>query len=360
MRNISTMSKFKYTILNIFFGSVMYILFRFLFFSSIHGLTVFESRVVLLLLPAVFVPLGIFITQERRNWVSLTVNVSLPFEAYTIFVLLEYFSTFYLAVFYTAAALSVIYFLIIMLQKIKSRNKMRVIFNRMAFASLGIRSIVGICLLLIMVPYGVKSFLGYGIIRSRVDTVAEYKSEEWSFDNNIDSIEKLRDETWKTLSLQEKINLLGIIKNIEISDMGIGHEVYLGAEKLSSDSHLGNYRKAEHRITLNIDWLNDSDTTGKKALAVLLHEIWHIYECNCVEAYNSVAPEYKNLVLFNAVANYKDGFENYVDAEDDPEAYASQDVEASAEWYADLGSCRYLEVIDGEYQPGQQLEDELS
>lgn len=207
-----------------------------------------------------------------------------------------------------------------------------------------------------MLPYGLQTAFGYDIMRSKVKSNISYDSDEWSLSNNMETVVKLKDEQWAKLTLEQKLNVLGTIKNVEMSYLGIPHEVYLTAGKTDSVNLLGYYNNREHRIVLNIDWLVSKETTGKDALKTLLHEGYHVYERACVEAYNNALPEHRNLLMFYNSSKFDENFRNYVQYEDDAFGYTFQAVEMAAEKYSDSAVEEYFTYID-EYMQKQSNEN---
>lgn len=121
MRNVNTISKSGYLEWNLSLDFFAYILYRFWCFNVIYGVSVFCSKVILLLLTITLIPLGVLITQKkRRNYISLMANVVLPSEIYTLAALYRYLSIFNIIIISVSALLSVAYFIIVLARKIKS------------------------------------------------------------------------------------------------------------------------------------------------------------------------------------------------------------------------------------------------
>lgn len=77
---------------------------------------------------------------------------------------------------------------------------------------------------------------------------------------------------------------------------------------------------------------------------------FHVYERACVDAYREAAPEHKNLMMFYNASKYEEGFNNYIDAEDDAIGYFFQDVEAAANKYSFQASKEYISFIEEQKQ----------
>ncbi len=346
MKNKNTLSKTNFIECTIWVSVILAYVYRYICFSGIYGLTVFQSKLVFWALVILLIPLGTCITfAKRRNYLSVLVNVALPFEIYTIISTFRYIPQTHIVALLIISFLSALYFGLIVFQKIKSKKHVKqIVCSRMKFATLGVRTIVVILLLCVTTPICLKSAFGYELIGSDVDvSIEDSADDKWSLSNNIETVAMLDEDTWKTLSLSEKMNVLGTVKNVEMRYFGINHEVYLSADILN-EGVLGSYIAEEHRIIINIEHLKSSDS--KEVLQTLLHECRHVYDRMCVDLYNQIDDDYKNMLMFQIIADYKEEFDNYSDGSDNISEYYSQAVEKSARRYSALATFEYFEYID--------------
>ena len=81
-------------------------------------------------------------------------------------------------------------------------------------------------------------------------------------------------------------------------------------------------------------------------LDAVCHEEYHAYQYRLCDAWESVGADYKNLMAFSNVPDYKDNFENYVDGEDDFYGYYVLTCEQTARQYAASAVEDYYLKID--------------
>lgn len=346
MKNSNTLTKTDFIEYTLWLGVIFALIYRFNCFSGIYGITVFQSKLVFWALVVFLIPLGMYITHtKRRNYVSVLVNIALPFEVYTIMSTFRYIPIVYIIVFTIAILISLLYFCLILFRKTNHKNHIKqIVINRIKFASLGTRTIVAVLLLAIILPLCIQTAFGYELISSRIDVrIADSSDDKWSLSNNIETVAKLHESTWKTLSLTDKLDVLGIVKNIEMRYFGIYHEVYLDTGNLD-DNVLGCYNFKEHRITIDIEHLKSD--SSEEVLNTLLHECKHVYDRVCVELYNHVDNDYKDMLIFYNISKYKQDFNNYTDCDENPFGYYLQSVEISAREYSELATLEYFEHIN--------------
>ncbi len=346
MKNSNTLSKANFIEYTIWLGMSLAFICRFTCFTSIYGITVFQSKLVYWALVVFLIPLGTSVTYDkRRNYLSILVNVVLPFEIYTIASTFRYIPKVHIITLSVVALLSVMYFGLIVFQKVKDKRHFeQIVCNRIKFASLGARTIIAVLLLSVTLPICVKAAFGYELISSNVDvSIADSADDEWSLSNNIETVAMLHEDNWDKLSLPDKIDVLATVKNVEMRYFGINHEVYLDAGDLDGNT-LGCYNANEHRITIDIEHLKSSDS--KDVLRTLLHECRHVYDRMCVELYNQIDDDYKNMLMFYEISEFKDDFNNYTDGDEDPMGYYFQSVEISAREYSELATIEYFNYID--------------
>lgn len=147
----------------------------------------------------------------------------------------------------------------------------------------------------------------------------------------------LEQESWSTLTVQEKLDLLQAICDYEC-------EFVLGCERVkiysgitSRDTVLGEYSNQTKSFTINEDHLIHGNV--EEVVDTVLHEIRHAYQHTWVEMYASleshIKDEYKDLLPFKQAQSFSEEFSDYCSGEDDFYRYFTQDVERDArEWAA--------------------------
>lgn len=344
MRNKNKMDKQAYVETTLFLGLLLAWIYRISCYSDIYGITVFQSRLIFWALILVLIPVGILLTyKRRRNCLSIAVNLLLPVEIYTIASTYRYIPVACTAAIVAALLASLAYFAMILLQKAPDgRLGKKLFLRRLKFASLGARTIICVLLLTLTVPLCVRSVMGHGMIRSDVSASIRNDGDEWSLDDNRETVEKLRQNVWETLSVSEKLDVIGTVKNIEMRKFGVNHEVYLDAENISGNA-IGTYDHSKQKIVVDIEHLK-SDSAAN-VLNTVLHECRHVYQYMIVELYEHTDEQYRNMPLFDTAACYREEFEIYISASDDAIGYYLQKCEIDARKYADSACEEYNEVL---------------
>ena len=349
--------KNRSTIGDFFFDSFIYSLpvffiFRYRLFSPLSSVSRSTSIIVWWVLAVVLLFLGCLAAKTtRRNTVSIFTNIFLPVEVYFLLVYAEHLSKSYLAAIAASVAVAAAYFALVMLNpKSKKKNANRLpgfTYRKIRFALLGSKTIAVALVFVLLCPLFVKVYFGHGIRSSNADYSVNLSDEELCVANNRDIIAKLDDEVWDTFDLQEKLDILGIIKNIELKHFGIEREIRLETQKMSQ-FQLGYYSHEDHTVMINIDYLEKE--LIENVLDSLLHEMRHVYQFRCIELFDSVDEEYKNMLLFTQISIMKNESENYVDGtEADKYAqYYSQEIEIDARCYGSERSKFYFEIVKQE------------
>jgi hypothetical protein len=343
----NSISKHKFFEDILFDSAALALFYRVLCFTDICGLTSGMSKFIYWALILILIPLGAFLTcEKRRNYISKGVSVALPFEIYTVLATYKYIPGVYKIVLTIAVSLSVLYFCLVVFQRIThKRYAKEIVKNRVTHALFGARTIIAVVLLCVTVPISIKCVLGQGLIVSGVDTKVEENDDTWTLKNNAETVALLHEDNWKTLTIKEKCDVLAVCKNIELNFLGVyNQEIHLEVGNLE-ENVLGHYNFNENTIVIDIDHMENDDS--REVLKSLLHECKHAYDHQCVEAYNQLDDDYKKLQLFRNVAIYDEGYKTYIDGEESFEEYYTQQCEASARNYSEVAADEYFEFING-------------
>lgn len=90
---------------------------------------------------------------------------------------------------------------------------------------------------------------------------------------------------------------------------------------------LGGFDPLTNRIELNSNYLEDADCND--LLNTILHESRHVFQYKCIESPDSVT------VKNNIIDVWKDNIDNYIQPNEDFEAYENQEIEKDANYFAD-------------------------
>lgn len=341
MKNRNTMQERKY-ISDHLFGLVMAMIwYRNVLFTALPGVTVKQSKIILWISALVLVTFGCIITmKKRRNGLSLFTNVFLPYELYAV----VSYRTYLPRLVWTSVLLSCILSLAFVIlgifptahsepQGAKSRKR------QVVHSLLGARTITAVCILTLIVPVGVSNVFGLGLMTTKTPLVsAASEAEEWTVKNNIDTICLLREEEWKELNPQQKLDVLGVVLNIEIRYLGLNHEVCLKSSVLDGET-AAYYNHKDHEIVVDIGQLKT--VSAADVLDSLCHECYHAYQYQIIALYEDTPEKYRDMLLFQYVGSYTEEFSDYNDGSRDLMDYYYQTVEVQARQYAEVSVADY-------------------
>ena len=161
-------------------------------------------------------------------------------------------------------------------------------------------------------------------------------------DSNIDTISKLNENRFKTLSVKEKLDVLQCIDYIESAHLGIkDYSLKVGTGDTAEGTN-GYYEHQQRIIVINSGHLSDS--TSWSVCETVCHEIFHCYE-NCLsEMYISTDSKYQSLYVFNRISKYTKEFNDYVDPDKDFLGYFTQELESDAYEYGIYKTLIYQKI----------------
>lgn len=316
-----------------------------LLFTALPGTTVKQSKLILWIAVLVLVAFGCVITTKRhRNGLSLFTNIFLPYELYMI---VTYYKHLPILVWGSVllgciAVLTFIVLGIIMSPKGERRGSARRK-RQLVHSLLGVRIIAAVCMLILLVPITVSNLLGLGLMNSKAPTVSgAAEATEWTVKNNFDTVRLLQEEEWGELDAQQKLDVLGVVMNIEIRYLGINHELDLQCRVLNGKI-AAHYTDKDHAIVIDLSHLKNAPAST--VLASLCHECYHAYQHQIIELYENTPEEYRSMPLFQNAVTYIEEFSDYEDGSKDYSKYYYQVVEMQARKYARLAVEEYYSTI---------------
>ena len=314
--------------------------------TSIFYTSLVQSKIIFWSLALCFVLIGTYTHfKKKRNFLSIFLNVTTPIEIYTLLATFHYYPTLYTVTLCIIAFLSLTYFFFSVFQKIRyPQHKKRIIKKRIITSLSEIRTLAIVLLFLVVLPLNIKFTFGYSLYTSNADVVIENaEPSQWTLKNNKETIVKLHENTWYNLSTQEKLDILGCVKNIEMEFLGVNDPVFLVADILD-ENILGSFNCADRTITIDVKHLEND--TPEEILLSLLHECRHAYDYETTLLYQEIPEEYKDLLMFYNVQRFTEEFKNYSSSEENLFEYYSQATEKSARNYSELAIQDYLEIIE--------------
>lgn len=208
-------------------------------------------------------------------------------------------------------------------------------------------SVFAIGALTVMLVLGAGRIFGGNLINASV-----HKTESGSIDGmveaNMDTLMKLREETWYSLSTREKLNVLQTAANIQAVHLGLPNEIQVGASNLPENT-LGMYSDDAQMIRIDLSHLENDSV--QDVLDTCFHEIYHSYQHWIADAYREAAPQMKGLYLYRQAAAYAWEFDHYQSSKKDWKSYSTQVCESDSRRYASHMVEAYFCFIDKD-EPG--------
>lgn len=333
MNNKCTMTLRGYIISNVYWGLLFMYWFRTIVFRTYDTLSLHQSKILLWGLFVGCILFGIAVTYKtRRNHLSVLVNISLPFEIYTMLSYKNYVSWQTTICLIVALILSAGYILIISTAKTPRRRQRHIIIKRrIAKCLLGTRTIISCCLLFIVLSVASTTLFGNSLTKSSINAYKDDGNNTWTISNNIEQVCLFSEEKWHSLSNKEKTTAMQVIANIECRYLGLPHELTVVTASLS-ENVAASYDDRTHTININIKHFEDADPLD--IIDSICHEAYHAYQHRLCDAYDSVNDQYKTLLDFYDVTFYKEEFADYTNGSDNIYEYYFQHCEIKARNYA--------------------------
>ena len=345
MKKENTLSKFGFIIENFIWILISMIWYKNVLFRCIGSHTFLESKLILWGILLTSCIIGSFLEMKNiRNRVSVFFNLVLGYGIYTVLTYIQIRQTLIISSLSVVTVSSIICAFLIMCRKIKNRKRFRkILCRRTLHVAFVTQRLLGIGLTLIMALLGVNILFGSTIMKSTVNTATQTNLSEQSLANNIEIIALLQDDTWRSLSVQERLNVLQTVANVEQRYLGLSNELNVGATNLREDV-MGYYSDNTHEIVVDIDsLLNDSSW---EVLDTVCHEAYHSYQHRMVDAFNYADENSKSLKIFRKASYYANEFNNYISGEADFCKYYYQDCESDARDYAEDAVYNYYRRIN--------------
>lgn len=311
--NTLTLKQFIIRSVGVYF--ITLVIFCLFIFKVIPGCSLLQSKLVLFLLAILSVGLIYFEKDDRRNYLSIALNVLMPFGIYTTIAYMSLLTLPLGLVWGILITLNVIY-IGLYLSKVKRRN-----YNSLLEKS---QLVIGLASLLSLVIVLSFTLFGSSIIQSSAKIT-----------NNTDVYMRKYDEkslknlhNWSKLERKEKLNTLQTICNNERDYLGISSRIKVGAGSNLTHAYC-QYNNKSKEITFDISQLDHASSTT--LLEALLHSTYHAYEYALVESYDTMSSDYNKLFDYRIIATYKKEFSTKVT---NKAKYYNQINESNARSYA--------------------------
>lgn len=292
--NTLTLKQFIIRSVGVYF--ITLVIFCLFIFKVIPGCSLLQSKLVLFLLTILSFGLICFEKEDRRNYLSIALNVLMPFGIYTTLAYMLLLPIPLGIVWVLLVGLDLVY-IGFYFYKVKRRN-----YNSLLEKS---QLVIGLASLLSLVIVLSFTLFGSSIIQSSTKIT-----------NNTDVYMRKYDEKslknlhhWSKLTRKEKLNTLQTICNNERDYLGISSRIKVGAGSGLSHSY-AQYNNKSKEITFDISQLDHASSTT--LLEALLHSTYHAYEYALVESYDTMSSDYNKLFDYRIIATYKKEFSTKV------------------------------------------------
>lgn len=311
--NTLTLKQFIIRSVGVYF--ITLVIFCLFLFKVIPGCSLLQSKLVLFLLTILSFGLIYFEKEDKRNYLSIALNVLMLFGIYTTIAYMPLLTLPLGLVWGILITLNAIY-IGLYLSKVKRRN-----YNSLLEKS---QLMIGLASLLSLVIVLSFTLFGSSIIQSSTKITNNTDVYMRKYDEK--SLESLHN--WSKLTRKEKLNTLQTICNNERDYLGISARIKVGA-----GSHLTHaycqYNNKSKEITFDISQLDHASSTT--LLEALLHSSYHAYEYALVESYDTMSSDYSKLFDYRIIDTYKKEFSTKVT---NKAKYYNQINESNARSYA--------------------------
>ncbi len=349
MNDKQDMGIVEFIISDIWWELMIWLFYKSFLFRHIDSFSLRESRYILAALVVVTSLIGILLEyKSHRDYLSIAMNSAAGLGIYTILTYLPIKPRLIFNVIMVSGTLAIIYSLDVICHRIRNRKKFKtILFRRLCRAGKGSALILCTGLTVIMVSIAANTVFGSFLITPSVKPTNQADGSEETIAGNMDTLVLLKADTWKELSVSDKVSVLQCVANIEQNYLGLPHELNVGAANLR-EGVAGSYSDTDHEIYVSIDsLLNDSAVSCVDTIA---HEAYHALEYREVDAYLSASEEEKSLIMYYDATVYMDEFRDYADSCKDLEQYASQKCESDARDYAHDATYDYVKKITDHLQ----------
>lgn len=341
MRDVNTMTKPGYLLINLVWACLWLFIYHSFCFVNLFDLNSDASRRVLILTMILGDAVGVAATfRHRRNLVNTSINVIFPLALYTIAAYFRYIGVFIVIVLTVACVVSLGY---VVMTRMYSQSDVcgeNRSFSSGRYSILGVRAITTACCSVVVLYLIGSSMTGSYQFRSVPSSKSGESGFGEYFTDNAETFMLLEQRRWEQLSSGEKFNVMQAVCDAERIRLGISHPIVIQSRNLKDDL-LGCYVHSKRQVLIDSKHLEEDSSS--EILETVTHECFHSYEHNLVELYNSVGEKQKELRLFDKAEIYRAEFADYQD--DGSLRYYSQQVEEDSRTCAAQETERYYSMI---------------
>lgn len=331
MRSKNTMGKLEYLMDNLYWFLLGLFWYRSTLFCRIPGVPMTKSFWILMGFGLGCMAVGTALTwKRRRNYLSILVNVLVPFEIYSLLTLHNGWMLWLCA---GAAVLSALWFFWVLWMNRRQKGTAAPVVRH---GLMGSRTVFACVLALCWIPLLLSGVQEEETVSDAASTAVENRME--AMDARRETIGLFQEDAWQRLSRQEKLEALQTVADIEAGYLGLPHSLTVCAKELGQ-TVAGCYSDSAHEIHVNLSLLDHGDSL--RLVQTVCHESYHAYQRRLCDAWQTAAPEYQNMLCFAQAPQFASDFANYIDGEEDYEGYKNQSCEETAREYALSAAAEY-------------------
>lgn len=304
----------NYLLRNIFWSIWALWIYRHQLYCSVLGLTGEQSVWLLRALVAASVFTGFLLTfRNRRSGLNIFISIVCPIGIYYMLSLWTLEHERIAKVMGWTCVLAVCYVLLMTIHYIrdKAMGRTRAQPRKCAFGCfMGVRTIVALAMAVLLAGTCID-LLPMDVAHSRELSThpgADRISRNQLIEENMNDLLALQPDVWRSLDLDERLEVLRVASEIECTNLGIPL-VRVRAISMAENT-MGGYDHASRTVMLSLEHLAFDPV--EEVLDTLLHEIRHAYQYGLVELYQSLDKQTRNLALFHDISDYAYEFDNYI------------------------------------------------
>lgn len=336
----------------VFFGYVS------LFFIPIDGVTIKQSKMILLACMVGFCILGILLRFKRIHKIGYTVlDVLAGIGVYVVLAYRKYYSKQIFVILLCLILLSLFLLACNIIEgsmafkgEKKNLSVHKLIWENLLVSLNFLERTMGVLALILLIPIVYGRFVNKGIMvpsEEKPSLLASYGDRGEFSGANFEKIVKIRmDSTWNELTLEEKLNTIQCICNYEANYWGLSEPVKVVLDSLSGNT-IASYYDDLRIVKVDTELIESG--TAYSVLESILHEMYHAWQHDLVRLYLDSKESQRKMKVFEKCPSYIKEMQDYQSGGEDYGDFVSyylQEMEKDAREYATEGVIRYYQWMD--------------
>ncbi len=269
---------------------------------------------------------------KRRNRLSVWIDLLLPIELIALFSrdsqskrLIPVLSVIFVFLAFGYAAL-------VIRSGWKRRGYFRVTRIQLRWIVCGVRTIFAVIMSVLLLPLAVN------YRAPSIPTQVSVNELSCSTESCEASLSRIAAPKYKTLTREDKLNVLRDVCRVEFTELGIKHGFSLECGELD-DENLAQYNESNYTITINSKYIDNHSPFS--LVRTMCHECFHARQFELLDDCDSFG-QYTEEELEEIQTVYRRELDNYCSPREDSERYRAQKIERDANTYAAQACLKYL------------------